>query len=197
MKTKTFLRIVLLAIFFTILSYLYFHINFAKAQDIWGLVKTGYPQVKSLFLSNKFFAKYPDVFVILTWCFIGVGLYLFYYSVSAIYTAIRNWSVMEFIYTKPEVKENSHPKSVVTRVLIHAGVIVLYLLFLALLILIALPLTKMIYSVSIANLKYANYVLTFIFWLIFNIIFYLALVAGNKYLSKEKIEEEHGFEELK
>jgi TctA family transporter len=104
---------------------------------------------------------------------------------------------MEFIYTKPEVKENSHPKSVVTRVLIHAGVIVLYLLFLALLILIALPLTKMIYSVSIANLKYANYVLTFIFWLIFNIIFYLALVAGNKYLSKEKIEEEHGFEELK
>lgn len=196
MQVKTFYKIFFLSCFFTLLSFLYYKINYSELSNAWDLIKIGYPQAQTLFLTNNFFKKAPFTFVILAWAVIGVSIYLFYYSVSLIYNNIRNWSVVERYYTKPTDIENFHFKTFAKRVFVHILVIGFYLLLLLLTVLVAFPLTKKIYTLNMLSSEIFSSIPVFFFWLIIFICFTFSLVLINKLMLKEQIEEEHGLDEV-
>lgn len=196
MQTKTFYKILLLACFFTFISYMNYKIKYPEIVNAWDYVKLGYPQARALFLSNDFFKEYPYLFVIIFWSVVGFTMYLFYFSVNLIYRNIRNWEIVETYYTKPAHIEGFHFRTFLKRVTLHMAVVFVYLLFLLLTLFVIFPVTKKIYLAANFSSELLSNLPIFMLWLLILSLFAFSITFIDKQMQKEQEEEEHGLADI-
>jgi hypothetical protein len=204
-KIKLVLKIILLSALFAFVSYIFYKIDFSKIKSFWDLVNQGYPETKKVILSSEIFNKIPMAPVFIIWGTIGTIAYLFYYSLELFYNNIRNWIVIKYFYTHPRTRQAGNKKFIIRRIIIHIGVIAVYLLFVLSVILVAVPVgslffSKFNYLSQMINNNYiqftARFILSTLFWTLF-FGFYSGLIyLANMIMKDETIEHEHGFEDL-
>ncbi len=198
---KTILKIILVSILFTFISFIFYKIDYSKVNSLWDLVRTGFPDAIKAVLNNEYLNKVPKAPLFVFWAIIGTLAYLLYHSLDRIYSNVWNWTVIKLYFVKATNVQGFDKAHYAKRILTHLGVVLSYLVFIILMVVFVLPLSAAIYK----NTNYLNQlstiieyqdliiktILVFSLWLIFLSLFVALFKFIHKRMVAEDIIEEH------